>query len=103
MTNYRTCSFRILISIIAINLIIIYLLSGTVNHITEPLANIIDNNYDKFLVVLMYSGIIANVLLLLGVIITIASVVKKEPKDFQFVISIIGYLLLIIGSVYFGS
>jgi polyferredoxin len=81
-TNYRSWSFRFLIYILLLNVLIIYLTITLID-----LDSHIENYYIRMLVL---SAMIW-FLLIAGVVLTILSVKNKEKKDYKFHLSVYGY------------
>ena len=95
-TNFRNWAFRFLIYLFLLNVLVAYLI-GTNTRLTIELEGYEKptNNTDIILSILV---ILTNILLVSGIILTALSVLKKEKKDYKYVISIISYsIFLIIG------
>jgi heme/copper-type cytochrome/quinol oxidase subunit 3 len=95
-TNFRNWAFRFLIYLFLLNVLVAYLI-GTNTTLTIELEGYEKptNNTDIILSILV---ILTNILLVSGIILTALSVLKKEKKDYKYVISIISYsIFLIIG------
>jgi heme/copper-type cytochrome/quinol oxidase subunit 3 len=95
-TNFRNWSFRFLIYLFLLNVLVAYIIATTTT-LTIELEGYEKptNNSDIILSILV---ILTNILLISGIILTALSVVKKEKKDYKYIISIIGYsIFLIIG------
>lgn len=89
--NFRDLALVNIVFIVLINLLIIYLLTQTtVVFFHEPA------DYELEFKLLSY---IATMLFLLGIVFTIISILKKEPKDFRFKICIWGYPVFILLSI----
>lgn len=91
-TNYRTWSFRFLIYLISLNFLIAYIIT------TSTILKLEDsekttNNSDLILSIIV---ILTNIFLISGVMLTALSIVKKEKKDYKYIISIIGYSIFLI-------
>lgn len=86
-TNFKKWSFKLLVYVIIINLVIAYLVARFM-----PLIH----NVETFNLRLLILGIVANVLWLIGLVLMILSVVKKETKNYQYYFSVLGYPLYII-------
>ncbi len=89
-TNFKKWAFRFLVYLIFINIAAFYL---GVNF-----ANGFDNLdlYESKMTILSLLG---TILLLAGIIFTILSVTKKEKKNYQYYISLIGYPLFLIVTI----
>lgn len=79
-TNYKKWAFKFLIYTVIINVFVFFMVYRG-NH--RPLS------------IIVFSWI-ANLILLAGTIFTILSVQNKEPRNYQYYASIIGYSILII-------
>ena len=93
--NFKKWAFRFMIWILIINIISFYL---TISY--TSLFNEGDNTAE----VLFYFGILGTVLLLLSLIFIIFSTIKKEKKNYQYWISIVGLVVFgvlpILGSLF---
>ena len=86
-TNYKKWSFRLFLYLIITNIAIAYLVINYAIGIHD--SEIFERN-------LGILSIVANFILLIGIILIILSITNKEKKDYQFYISIIGYPLFLI-------
>ncbi|WP_435139282.1 hypothetical protein [Formosa sp. A9] len=93
--NFKKWAFHFMIWILIINIISFYL---TISY--TSLFNEGDNTAE----VLFYFGILGTVLLLLSLIFIIFSTIKKEKKNYQYWISIVGLVVFgvlpILGSLF---
>ena len=93
--NFKKWAFHFMILILIINIISFYM---TISY--TSLFNEGDNTAE----VLFYLGISGTVLLLLSLIFIIFSTIKKEKKNYQYWISIVGIVIFgilpIIGSLF---
>jgi uncharacterized membrane protein YhdT len=91
--NFKKWAFRFTIWILILNIITFYL---TINYVDFPGVK---NNTG---LTLFYFGILGSILLLLSIIFVIFSTIKKEKRNYQYWISIIGIaifgILPLIGS-----
>lgn len=86
-TNYKKWSFKFLIYLIIINIALFYMEVNFANGF---------NDSEKFNYNLNLISIIGNILLLIGIILSVLSIIKKEKKNYQFYISIFGYSIFLI-------
>jgi len=86
-TKYKNWSFRLLIYLIIINGAVAYLVINFVNGFHDF------GRLERNIGIL---SIIANLLLILGIVFTILSIKNKEHKNYQYYFSIIGYPLFIV-------
>lgn len=93
--NFKKWAFHFMIWIFIINVISFYL---TISYTS------IFNEGDNTAEVLFYFGILGTVLLLLSLIFIIFSTIKKEKKNYQYWISIVGLVIFgilpILGSLF---
>lgn len=89
-TKYKRWSFRLFIYFIILNLTSFYI---TVNY-----SNGIDD-MEEFIQNLNVISIIANLILLAGIVFTVLSIAKKEKKNYQYYVSIIVYPLFILFTI----
>ena len=93
--NFKKWAFHFMIWILIINIISFYL---TISY--TSLFNEGDNTAE----VLFYFGILGTVLLLLSLIFIIFSTIKKEKKNYQYWVSIVGLVIFgilpILGSLF---
>ena len=93
--NFKKWAFHFMIWILIINIISFYL---TISY--TSLFNEGDNTAE----VLFYFGILGTVLLLLSLIFIIFSTIKKEKKNYQYWVSIVGLVIFgilpILGSIF---
>jgi hypothetical protein len=99
-TNYKKWSFKFLIYIILLNILIAFMVANLVNQTglviqlegyEEP------KNYTGMYVLIL--NIVINLLFIAGVILTILSLKNKEEKDYKYKFSIYGYPIFILLSV----
>lgn len=89
--NFRDIALVNIVLIILINLLIAYLMSRTVVVFgDEPVNNGLQ---------LLILSIMTTILLILGIIFTIISIVRKEPKDFRYKFCIWGYPIFILVTI----
>lgn len=93
--NFKKWAFHFMIWILIINIISFYL---TISY--TSLFNEGDNTAE----VLFYFGILGTVLLLLSLIFIIFSTIKKEKKNYQYWVSVVGLVIFgilpILGSLF---
>ena len=93
--NFKKWAFHFMIWVLIINIISFYL---TISYTS------IFNEGDNTAEVLFYFGILGTVLLLLSLIFIIFSTIKKEKKNYQYWISIVGLVIFgilpILGSLF---
>jgi CDP-diglyceride synthetase len=82
--NFKKWAFRFIVWILIINIITFYL---TINYVDFPG---VENNTGLNL---FYLGILSGILMILSVIFVIMSSVKKEKRNYQYWISIIGIVI----------
>ena len=95
-TNFKHWSFRLFIYLIILNILIVYSLIktpvfGSLNGKNESLENLNAG-------ILIFS-ILSFLLLIVGVILTVLSMVNKEERNYQFYVSIIGYPVYIVAAL----
>ncbi len=92
--NFKSWSFRLLIYLLIINIVVFYMV-----------VNFDDgfDNSEKFNQNLYILSMIGNLILLIGVVLTIFSVVKREEKNYQYYTSVIGYPIIMIISFLMSS
>ncbi|WP_299122196.1 hypothetical protein [uncultured Tenacibaculum sp.] len=86
-TNYKKWSFKLLLYLIIINIVVAYLVFNFAIGLHDS------SRFNQNIGTL---SIIGNLILLAGIVLTILSIVNKEKKNYQFYISIIGYPIFII-------
>lgn len=93
--NFKKWAFHFMIWVLIINIISFYL---TISYTS------IFNEGDNTAEVLFYFGILGTILLLLSLIFIIFSTIKKEKKNYQYWISIVGLVIFgilpILGSLF---
>lgn len=82
--NFKKWAFHSTIGNVIINIMTFYV---TLNHVDFPG---VENNMS---LTLFYFGMLSIILLLFSIIFSVLSIVKKEKRNYQFWISIIGILL----------
>lgn len=82
--NFKKWAFHFIIWVFIINIISFYL---TVNYVN---ISGVENNTG---LTIFFFAILASILLLLGIIFIIISTIKKEKRNYQFWISVIGVVL----------
>jgi uncharacterized membrane protein HdeD (DUF308 family) len=85
--NFKKWAFRFLIYIIILNIIIYYMVINFASGFDDP---------EKLNQNLTLTSIIGILLLLAGIVFISMSLIKKEEKNYQYYISIIGYPIIII-------
>ncbi|WP_299603199.1 hypothetical protein [uncultured Aquimarina sp.] len=95
-TNYRTWSFRFLIYLLLLNILVAYMVATHVNlPITIEGYEKPENNTGTMLFIL---GGLTNLLFVAGAVLTVLSITKKEKRDYKYFVSIIGYpIFLVLG------
>lgn len=92
--NYKTWSFRFLIYLILLNALVAYIIVTSTTLLIESEGfEKPKNNSELYFHILT---ILTNILLILGIILTIISILKKEQKDYKYIFSIIGYSIFLI-------
>lgn len=86
-TNYKKWSFKLFLYLIIINIVVTYLVINFATGLHDS------SRFNQNIGLL---SIVGNLILLIGVVLTILSIVNKEEKNYQFYISIIGYPIFII-------
>lgn len=86
-TNFKKWSFRLLMYLIIINVAIAYLVINYMVGFHDP--NIFNRN-------VLILSMVANLILLAGIILTIFVVKNKEHKNYQYYFSVIGYPIFIL-------
>ena len=93
--NFKKWAFHFMIWILIINIISFYL---TISYTS------LFNEGDKTAEVLFYFGILGTVLLLLSLTFIIFSTIKKEKKNYQYWIAVVGIVIFgvfpIVGSLF---
>lgn len=87
-TNYKRWSFKFLIYIVLLNLLITYLVART------PIG--LGNNEQMLEGKLIILSFINIALLISGIVLTILSFKNKEEKNYQYNVSVYGYPILIL-------
>lgn len=87
-TNYKQWAFLLFIIIVLVSIVEYFF-------ITYFTISLLELDLDIFIQFLNIMGIATTLMMLTGIILTILSIVKKETKNYQFYISIVGYPLLI--------
>lgn len=82
--NFKKWAFRFTIWIIIINIVVTYLVVTYVD---------LFNTYDNTGEVILRLGLVATFLLVLSFLFIIISIVKKEKRNYQFWVAVIGILL----------
>ena len=89
-TNYKRWAFKFLIYLVVLNIAVAYLVvnfAEGLNHSTRFNQNI------------LILSVVGAVIHITGVIFTILSIVKKEEKNYQYYISIVGYIFFTVSSI----
>lgn len=89
-TNYKRWAFKLLMYLVVLNVAVAYL----VVNFAEGWHDSVRFNQNMFIF-----SIIGTVIHFAGVIFTILSIVKKEEKNYQYYISIIGYIFFTVSSI----
>ncbi len=82
--NFKKWAFHFLIWVIVINIIIFYKSTRYTSVLIEQ---------DNTGLAIFYLGVIATILLLMSLIFVVLSTIKKEQKNYQYWISVIGIIL----------
>ena len=82
-TNYKKWAFKCFIYIVLLNVLVAYM--------------IVKGNYEPLAI--LVCSILATLVLFLGTALTILTVTKKEEKNYQYYVSVIGYPIFIILTV----
>ncbi len=102
-TNFKKWAFKFLVYIILLNVLVAYMMTRTTLVITP--VEITDTSNLSFYVFIC--SLLATLLLIAGVLLTILSVARREEKNYQYYISLIGYpifiILTIISNLYLGD
>ncbi|GER59128.1 hypothetical protein ULMA_12360 [Patiriisocius marinus] len=103
ITNYRTWSFRFLIYLILLIILVAYIVANSAYLIVESEIEGYEkytdtNNYDSILLLILQ--ILTSILLISGIIFTILSIRKNENKDYKYFTSIIGYSIFILSYIF---
>ena len=86
-TKYKKWAFRLLIYLIIINLLVTYLVMNFAVGFHDP------GRFEQNIGIL---SLVANLILIVGIVFTILSIKNKEGKNYQFYISVIGYPIFLI-------
>ncbi|TCI85583.1 hypothetical protein [Tenacibaculum sp. M341] len=86
-TNYKKWAFRFLIYLVIMQILTFY--------VSVKLLNVLINPEDLLKKLTMIS-IISKVILVVGICMTVMSIVKKEKENYQYYISIVGYCIFTI-------
>lgn len=90
LTNYKRWAFNFLIYLVILNIAVAYV----VINFAEGLHDSV-----RFSQNMLIFSVIGTVILIAGIIFTILSIVKKEEKNYQYYISIIGYIFFTVSSI----
>jgi len=91
-TNYKTKAFILLIILILLSIIEYFFI------LYWSITGIIDT--DTFIQIINIEVIFFRVITLVGILLTILSIVNKERKNYLYYISIVGYLFFTIWTIY---
>lgn len=98
-TNYKKWAFRFFIYIVIINIWVGYMATRPMFALSlDENGNVVESQ-SNIPYYLLTAGIIATLLMLTGFVLTILSISKREKRDYQYYISIIGYLTLLIVAI----
>jgi hypothetical protein len=100
-TNYRKWSFKFLIYVIILNFLIAYMIVNSVNQtdlVIQLEANEATTNYPG--IYLHILTILTNLLFITGIVLTILTFKNKEKRDYKYKVSIYGYPIFIIISIF---
>ncbi|CAL2091252.1 hypothetical protein [Tenacibaculum sp. 190524A02b] len=94
VTNYKKWSFKFLIYVVLLNILIAYLTAIT------PIG--LGNNGEILSIRITVLSLLILGLLVSGIVLTILSVKNKEEKNYQYKVSIYGYPIFILINLIFG-
>jgi len=94
VTNYKKWSFKFLIYVVLLNVLIAYLT------VTTPIG--LGDNGEMLSVRVSILSLLILGLLVSGIVLTIMSVKNKEEKNYQYKVSIYGYPIFILINLIFG-
>lgn len=86
-TKYKKWSFRLLIYLIIINVLVAYLVMNFAVGFHDV------GRFEQNIGIL---SLVANLILIVGILFTILSIKNKEQKNYQYYFSIIGYPIFLI-------
>ncbi|MEP5933479.1 MAG: hypothetical protein ABJ218_00025 [Winogradskyella arenosi] len=86
-TKYKKWSFRLLIYLIVINVLVAYLVMNFA---------IVFHDVGRFEQNIGILSIVANLILIVGIVFTVLSIKNKEGKNYQFYFSVIGYPIFLV-------
>ncbi|GAB4161553.1 MAG: hypothetical protein Tsb0033_19220 [Winogradskyella sp.] len=86
-TKYKKWSFRLLIYLIIINALVAYLVMNFA---------IGFHDIERFEQNIGILSLVANLILIVGIVFTILSIKNKEGKNYQFYFSVIGYPIFLV-------
>lgn len=89
--TYNKWAFIVLIILIVLTIISSLVITG---------VNTLFENLDTFIRVLNSIGFTINILIIVGIILLILSIIKKEKKTSIFYVNIVGYILLVAQTIY---
>ena len=91
-TNYRKWSFKLLIYLFILNIILVVKILNSSGFFLSS----------KTEAIFFYTAALIDLLFVAGIILTLLSIVRKEKKDYRYWVSVIGYPLLILIFIYFN-
>ena len=86
-TKYKKWSFRLLIYLIIINVLVAYLVMNFAVGFHDT------GRFEQNIGIL---SLVANLILIVGIVFTILSIKNKEGKNYQFYFSVIGYPIFLV-------
>ncbi|MFD1015505.1 hypothetical protein [Winogradskyella rapida] len=86
-TKYKKWSFRLLIYLIVINVLVAYLVMNFAVGFHDV------GRFEQNIGIL---SIVANLILIVGIVFTVLSIKNKEGKNYQFYFSVIGYPIFLV-------
>ena len=86
-TKYKKWSFRLLIYLIVINVLVAYLVMNFAVGFHDV------GRFEQNIGIL---SIVANLILIVGIVFTVLSIKNKEGKNYQFYLSVIGYPIFLV-------
>ncbi|WP_299107219.1 hypothetical protein [uncultured Tenacibaculum sp.] len=89
-TNYKRWAFKFLIYLVILNIAVAYVVINFAEGFHE---------FARFSQNMLIFSVIGTAILIAGIIFTILSIVKKEEKNYQYYISIIGYIFFTVSSI----
>ena len=101
--HYKNAAFTLLISIFMINILISLLITSVYGFSNKNTDNAVGINHTigvkDYSVLINVLSVISAFLLISGIFFTVKSILKKEKKDYKFIISLAGYAFLVLMNV----